>query len=78
MKINSLDLPIDLHIKLFDQTILPILIKESELWGYDNLDLIEQFNVNFLRRESTPRYMLYAKLGHYPIDVTIKSRLLNS
>ena len=81
-KINNLQLPIDLQLKLFDHTILPILTYGCEVWAYENTDLIEQFHCNFLRRitkakKTTPRYMLYAELGRYPLEIVIKSRMIS-
>ena len=80
-RINNLDLPIDLQIKLFDQTILPILTYGCEIWGYKNLEIIEKFHCNILRRitktkVSTPKYCLYAELGRYPLDIVIKTRMI--
>ena len=49
-KINNLNLPIDLKIKLFDQTIVSILTYGCEVWGYENLDIIENVHCSFLRR----------------------------
>ena len=43
LRINSLDLPLDLQLKLFDATIVPILTYGCEIWGFENLDLVEQF-----------------------------------
>lgn len=81
MKINNLDLPIDLQLKLFDHTVLPILTYASEIWGFENLNDIEKVHNEFLRkitksRKSTPLYMLYAELGRYPISIIIKSRMI--
>ena len=49
-RINNLDLPLDLQLKLFYHTILPILTYSSEVWGYENLDLIEKVQNDFLRK----------------------------
>lgn len=81
-KIFNLDIPIDLQLKLFDQTIVPILTFNCEVWGFENLDLIETVQNNFLRtitksKKSTPLYMLYGELGRYPMDIVIKSRMVN-
>jgi len=80
-KIYNLELPIDLQLKLFDHTILPILTYGSEVWGYESLDAIEKVHNEFLRkitksRKSTPLYMLYAELGRYPVSISIKSRMI--
>ena len=49
-RINNLDIPIDLQLKLFDQTVVPILTYACEVWGYENLDMIEKVQNDFLRR----------------------------
>ena len=79
---NNLDLPLDLQLKLFDNTVLPILTYGSEVWGYEGLDILERVYTDFLRRitrcrKSTPKYMLYAELGRHPIEITIKLRSIN-
>ncbi len=51
-KINNLDLPLDLQLKLFDHTVLPILTYSCEVWGYENLDIIEKVHSDFLRQSN--------------------------
>ena len=77
MRAKNLDLPLDLQLKRFDNTVLPILTLGSEFWGYESLDMLERVHTDFLRRmskcrKSTPKYMLYAELGRYPIEITVK------
>ena len=79
---NNLNLPLDLQIKLFDNTILPILTYGSEVFGCENIEILEGVHLQFLRkigklRKSTPKYMLYAEFGRYPIKITIKQRMAN-
>ena len=79
---NNLDLPLDLQIKLFDNTILPILTYGSEVFGYKKSKILEGVHLQFFRkigklRKSTPKYMLYAEFGQYPIKITIKQRMAN-
>ena len=81
MRINNLDLPIDLQLKVFDHTVLPIMLYSCEIWGMENVQILERIHADFLRRitktkKSTPHYMLYAELGRHPIDITIKSRMI--
>ncbi|MEW8548255.1 MAG: reverse transcriptase family protein [Candidatus Thiodiazotropha sp.] len=80
-RINNLELPIDLQLKLFDHTILPILTYASEIWGFESIDVLEKIHIEFLRkitkcRKSTPLYMLYAELGRVPLNVIVKSRII--
>lgn len=80
-RIFNLDLPIDLQIKLFDQTIVPILTYNCEVWGIENLDLIERVHTEFLRKitkskRSTPLSFLYGDLGRVPLEIVIKSRII--
>lgn len=80
-RIRNLHIPIDLQIQLFDQTILPILLYGCEIWGFQNVKMIENVYKQFLRsitrlRKSTPIYMLYAELGIKPIEIHIKSRMI--
>ena len=78
MRIANLDLPIDLQLKLFDNTILPIITYASEIWGFESCSLLEPIHNQFLHaRKSTPLYMIYAELGRYPIGLTIKARMVN-
>ena len=77
MRINNLNLPLDLQLKLFDHTVMPILYYASEIFGFENLKIIETIHNEFLRkitkaRTSTPMYMLYAELDRYPVELYVK------
>ena len=81
MRTNNLDIPLDLQLKLFDHTVLPILIYSCEVRGYENLDLIEKIHSDFLRkitlaRKSTPLYMLYGELGRISMKLIVQSRMV--
>ena len=78
---RNLNLPLDLQLHLFDHTILPIALYSCEVWGFENIQLIEHLHNEFLRRitnlrKSTPIYMLHAELGRRPIEINIKSRMI--
>ena len=80
-RINNLNLPFDLIFKLFDHTIAPILTYASETWGYENILILERIHCEFIRkvlklRKSTPKYILYAESGRYPLEITIQTRMI--
>ncbi|MEW8548382.1 MAG: reverse transcriptase family protein, partial [Candidatus Thiodiazotropha sp.] len=82
MRINNLDLPLDLQLKLFDNTVVPILTYASEIWGFENVEIIERVHTEFLRKityskKSTPKYILYAELGRHPLELQIKQKMIN-
>ena len=63
-KVLLLNLSIDCQLKLFDQTILPILTYACEIWGFEKLYMIEKVHIEFSRsiirvNNSTPLYMIY-------------------
>ena len=43
----NLDIPLDLQIKLFDNTVAPIL---TFGFGYESTEIIEQAHIEFLRK----------------------------
>lgn len=74
---RRLKLPIDIQLELFDRTITPILTYGSEVWGYENTDILESVHMKFCKfllnvKQSTPNCMIYAELGRYPINIAIK------
>ena len=78
---RNLYLPLDLQLHLFDHTVLPIALYSCEVWGLENIQLIEHLHNEFLRRitnlrRSTPIYMLYAELWRTPVEIYIKSQLI--
>ena len=40
-------LSIECQFDIFDKTILPILLCGSEIWGFENIDIIERVHLRF-------------------------------
>ena len=81
-KIRNLELPLDCQLKLFDNTIIPILTYGCEVWGFGDLSAIEKVHTDFMKyilhvKKSTPHVMLYGELGRFPISVTIKKQVIS-
>ena len=48
-KIRNLDLPSDCQIKLFDNTVLPILTYACEVLGFGDLSMIDKVQTDFFK-----------------------------
>ena len=80
-KAANLHLPIDIVCELFDNLVLPILIYGCEVWGFENIDHIEIFYRNFLRRllkvnKMTANCMLYGEVGKYKLVSIVAKRII--
>ena len=80
-KARRLSLPIDIQLQLFDSTVLPILLYGCEIWGYTNVSLLESLHLKFLKmilgvHIKTCNSMVYGELGRFPLNITIKQRVV--
>ena len=65
-KIRQFNLPISCQFDLFDKVLLPVLIYGCEVWGYENLQVVERIHLKFLNhilqlKSSTPSFMVYGE-----------------
>jgi hypothetical protein len=79
--VRNESIPIDLQLKMFDSMIEPILLYGSEVWGYENLKVIEQIQLKFCKRilkvrNTTPHFMIYGELGRFPLEIRVKLRMI--
>lgn len=70
-----------MQFKLFDALVSPILLYSSEVWGYENVNVLEKVHLQFCRkilklRKSTPKYMVYGETGRMPLQITIKTKMI--
>ena len=81
-KIRQFNLPVVCQLDLFDKMVLPVLLYGCEIWGFENLDIIERVHLKFLKhilylKSSTPNYMVYGETGRFPLSVIIYSRIVS-
>ena len=82
MKARKLFLPLDIQLHLFDSMITPILLYGAEVWGCENVDIIDKFYLKYCKslldvKQATPSVMIHGELGTMPLHLKIKSRVLN-
>ena len=70
------------QLALFDKIIIPMLTYGSEIWGYETIDILEKKHVKVCKlllnlKTSTSNFMLYGELGRYPLNITVKLKILS-
>lgn len=80
-KCVKMHIPFDMQFELFDKLILPILLYGSEIWGISNNTLLDKVQRKFFKQvlgcsHSTPNCMIYGETGRFPLECTIKCRVL--
>ena len=81
-KSRKLNLSIDTQIDMFDKMVTPILLYGCELWGFENVDIIERLHLRFCKlvlnlKKSTPNFMIYGELARYPLYINIRLRMID-
>ena len=81
-KIRIQNIPIDLQLKLFDSLVEPIILYGSEVWGFENIQIMEKIHLKFCKRIldvrlTTPNCMVYGELGRYPLEIRVKMRMVS-
>ena len=80
-KARCLFLPLDVVLKLFNHIVVPIITYGCEIWGSENIDIIDKLQLRFLKyilnvNKFTCSNMVYGEVGTPPLIVNIKSKVL--
>ena len=80
-KSRELNLSVDCQIDMFDNMVTPILLYGCEIWGFENLDIIEKIHLKFCKivlnlKTSTPNFMICGELWRTPLSVNVKMRMM--
>ena len=78
---RQLNLPLDIQLELFDSLVLPILTYGYEVWGFENINLIEKLHLKYLKyslslKMSTPTCMALGETGRFPVSIHINLLIL--
>ena len=70
VKARNLDLPIDIQCKLFEAVVFPTLLYGCEVWGFQNIDMLELLFRNFFFRIETFNTKLHSVWRGWKVTVT--------
>ena len=82
IKCRKLELPIDIHCKLFESMVIPVILYGCEIWGFQDIKIIEIFYRKFLKkvlklRPSTSNCMVYGEVGKLPLQIYVDKQLIS-
>ena len=80
-KARRLHLDIDIQLDLFNKLVVPVLLYGSEVWGFEDISLIEIFHRRFLKsvlklNKSTANCMVYGKTGCMSLLIHVQQRMV--
>ena len=71
----------DIQLELFDYLVFPILVYGCEIWGYENITILDKLHLKFLKcilciKQSTPICMVLGETGRSRLSIAIKTRMI--
>ena len=57
-------------MELFHSTVVPVMLYGCDIWGYENIDMLEKLQLRFLKylfilHKTTMTVMIYGEMGIY-------------
>ena len=67
---------------MFDSMVEGILLYGSEVWGFEDMYLIEKIHLKFCKsilrvRNTTAKFMVYGELERFPLELRVKLRMIS-
>ena len=61
--------------------VAPILLYGSEVWGYEDCNVIETLHLEFCKyvmrvKKTTPNCIVYGELGRMPMSIPVEARMI--
>ena len=80
-KRSKLNLDVETMFKLFDSCVVPVATYGCEVWGFENLAMLEKLHLKFCKlllniKKSTCSAMIYGETGRYPISCVVHDRMV--
>ena len=81
IKCRKLELPIDIQCKLFESMVIPVILYGCEIWGFQDIKMLEIFYRKFLKkmlklRPTTSNCMVYGEVGKLPLQISVDKQLI--
>ena len=81
-KISYLNLSVDLQLDLFNTMIKPIILYAGEIWGFNNIKILERIQIRFLKstvhmKPSTPNSIVYGEICAFPLETDVQTGMIS-
>ena len=82
IKCRKLELPRDIQCKLFEFMVIPVILHGCEIWGFQDIKMLEILYIKFLKkvlklRPSTSNCMVYGEVGKLPLQISGDKQLIS-
>ena len=81
-KLSYLNLSVDLQLDLYNAMIKPIILYASEIWGFNNIKILERIQLRFLKstfhmKPFTPNSIVSGEFCAFPLETDVQTRMIS-
>ena len=82
IKCRKPELPIDMQCKLFESMVIPVILYGCEIWGFQDIKMLEISYRKFLKkvlklRPSISNCMVYGEVENLPLQISVYKQLIS-